>query len=61
MVVAELDGAAVHGGVLGQNAHGGLHGHGLAADSPTSATVSPLYRSMFTPRMACTGPAVVLK
>ena len=30
MVVAELDGAAVHGGVLGQNAHGGLHGHGLA-------------------------------
>ena len=30
VMVAELDGAAVHDGVLGQNAHGGLHGNGLA-------------------------------
>ena len=30
VMVAELDGAAVHNGVLGQNAHGGLHGNGLA-------------------------------
>jgi len=30
VMVAELDGTAVHGSVLGQNAHGGLHGNGLA-------------------------------
>ena len=30
VVVAELDGAAVDDGVLGQDAHGGFHGDGLA-------------------------------
>ena len=30
VMVAELDGTAVHNGVLCQNAHGGLHGNGLA-------------------------------
>ena len=30
VVVTELDGAAVDGGILGQNAHGGLHGDRLA-------------------------------
>ena len=30
VVVAEPDAAAVHGGILGQNAHGGFHGDGLA-------------------------------